>query len=577
MRFRFVIGLSIIIWSVFSPLQKPMCYDASNPGENISVHPKQPIKIGVASMITPVDTVKYYQEIIDYIGEQINQPVQMIQRRTYEEMDLLLEKGEVKAAFLCSASYVMDKRNFGVELLVAPSVNGSTVYHSYIIVHKDSPVKSFPELKGKIFAFTDPRSNSGKLYPTYLLKTMNSSPEKFFKRHVYSYSHNKSVDLVAKKIADGAAVDSLVYEHMLKNDSPYAKQTRVIKRSPPYGMPPVVVPKDIDRNLKKKIKEALLNIHTTPKGVAILKAMMINRFVEISDSAYDSIRKMEQAVLNARPSATQKAGRQTIYFGVIPRDNPRIMYERYQPLLDYLSEKTFHKYELALKKNYEETVNAIGSGEIDIALFGPLTYLEAHAKYGATCILKPKGIDGHATYKSFIITKKGSGISKIPELKGKTVAFAASKSTSGNLIPRYLLANSGVHLNDLRQYVNFDYHDSVVKAILKGQYDAGSVRDSVARKYMKLGIETITESEAIPTGPLVAGPKTPLPVIEDIKKALLELNPNNSSHRNILKRLDDDLKNGFIEAADNDYIHIREKINAVPQTCGRGCHPKIRL
>ena len=98
------------------------------------------------------------------------------------------------------------------------------------------------------------------------------------------------------------------------------------------------------------------------------------------------------------------------------------------------------------------------------------------------------------------------------------MAFAASKSTSGNLIPRYLLANSGVHLNDLRQYVNFDYHDSVVKAILKGQYDAGSVRDSVARKYMKLGIETIAESEAIPTGPLVAGPKTPLPVIEDIKK-----------------------------------------------------------
>ena len=173
-----------------------------------------------------------------------------------------------------------------------------------------------------------------------------------------------------------------------------------------------------------------------------------------------------------------------------------------------------------------------------------------------------------------IITKKDSGISKISELKGKTVAFAASKSTSGNLIPRYLLANSGVHLNDLRQYVNFDYHDSVVKAILKGQYDAGSVRDSVARKYMKLGIETIAESEAIPTGPLVAGPKTPLPVIEDIKKALLELNPDNSSHRNILKRLDDDLKNGFIEAADNDYIHIRGKDQCGTSDLRQGMPPQ---
>ncbi|MDP1759022.1 MAG: phosphate/phosphite/phosphonate ABC transporter substrate-binding protein [Thermodesulfovibrionales bacterium] len=577
MRFRFVIGLSIIIWSVFSPLQKPMCYDASNPGENTSAHPKQPIKIGVASMVTPVDAVKYYQEIIDYIGEQINQPVQMVQRRTYEEMDSLLERGEIKIAFVCSAPYVKNHDKFGVELLVAPSVNGKPVYHSYIIVHKDSHIKSFTELKGKAFAFVDPKSNTGKLYPAYLLKTMNQTPENFFKRFIYSYSHNKSVELVAKKVVDGAAVESLVYEYMLKTDSPYAKQTKVIKRSPPFGSPPVVVTKDLAPSLRKKIGDAFVGLDETAKGKEILDAMMIDGFVKISDGAYDSIRKMERTVNTDAAALKKIKGKRLVHFGVIPRDNPRILYEKYQPLLDYLSENTPYHYELALRKKYEEAVTALGNGEIDIALFGPLTYLEAHAKYGAVCILKPKGVDGHATYKSVIITKKDSKISKISELKGKTVAFAASKSTSGNLIPRYLLASSGIHLKDLAQYVNFDYHDSVVKAILKGQYDAGSVRDSVARKYMKLGIETIAESEAIPTGPLVAGPKTPLSVIEDIKKALLELNPDNSSHRNILKRLDDDLKNGFIEATDNDYIHIREKINAVPQTCGRGCHPKIRL
>jgi phosphonate transport system substrate-binding protein len=73
-------------------------------------------------MITPVDTVKYYQEIIDYIGARIQQPVQMVHRRTYEEMDGLLERGEVKIAFICSAPYVKDRERFGVELLVAPTV-----------------------------------------------------------------------------------------------------------------------------------------------------------------------------------------------------------------------------------------------------------------------------------------------------------------------------------------------------------------------------------------------------------------------------------------------------------------------
>ncbi len=535
------------------------------------------VKIGVASMITPVDAVKYYQDIIDYIGEQIKQPVQMVNRRTYDEMDALLEKGEVKIAFICSAPYVKNRQQFGVELLVAPTVNGRPLYHSYIIVHNDSPMKTFPELKGRAFAFTDPKSNTGKLYPTYLLKGMGFTPEKFFNRFLYSYSHNKSVEMVAKKIVDGAAVESLVYEHMLKTGSPYARQARIIKRSPPYGIPPVVVTRDIEPALRKKIKDAFLNMHKTAKGKAIIDAMMIDEFVEVPDANYDSIREMERVIVDSSSAAGRTKDKKIVYFGVIPRDNPRIMYEKYQPLLDYLAEKTPYKYELVLKKNYEDTVNALGNGETDVALLGPLTYLEAHAKYGAVSILKSKGVDGATSYKSVIITKKDSPVKALAELKGKSVAFASSKSTSGNLMPRYLLAGSGIHLNELGGYANFDYHDSVVKAVLKGRYTAGAVRDSVAKKYLKLGLAVIAESEAIPTGPLVAGPGTPYAVIENIKKALLELDPKDVQGQNVLKRLDEDFRNGFTEATDEDYGGIRSKINAVPQTCGMGCHPKIKL
>ena len=535
------------------------------------------VKIGVASIITPVDTVKYYQEIIDYIGEQIHQPVQMVHRRTYAEMDELLKRGEVRVAFICSAPYVKNREQFGVELLAAPSVNGSPKYQSYIIVHKDSAINSFPELKGESFAFTDPGSNSGKLYPTYLLKTMGFTPQRFFNKFIYSYSHNKSVEMVAKKLVDAAAVESILYEYMLKKDSPYVKQTRVIKRSPLFGMPPVVVTRDIPPDLKRKIKDAFLNMHKTVTGRTILNAMMIDGFVDVTDSNYDSIREMERSAGDKSEAAEKTRGKQTVYFGVIPRDNPRIMYEKYQPLLDYLSEKTPYLYELVLKKTYEETVNALGSGEMDVALLGPLTYLEAHARYGAVAILKPKGIDGSALYRSVLITKKDSAVKSPAGLKGKSVAFASSKSTSGNLIPRYLLAGAGIHLSELSGYANFDYHDSVVKAILRGQYDAGAVRDSVAQKYMKLGIVIIAESESIPAGPLVAGPGTAFSVIENIKKALLALDPKDRAGQKILKGLDEELKSGFTEVSDDDYADIRTKINAVPQTCGMGCHPKIKL
>ncbi len=535
------------------------------------------VKIGVSSMITPVDAVKYYQDIIDYIGEQIKQPVRMVNRRTYDEMDSLLEKGDVKIAFICSAPYVKNQAQFGVELLVGPIVNGRSVYHSYIIVHHESPIKTFPELKGKIFAFTDPKSNTGKLYPSYLLKGMGFTPEKFFKEILYSYSHNKSVEMVAKKIVDGAAMESIVYEHMLKVGSPYARQTRIIKRSPPFGIPPVVVTRDIDPALRKKIRDVFLSMHKTTKGKAILDAMMIEKFDEVPDKNYDSIREMERGVVDSSRVARAVRDNKMIRFGAIPKDNPRIMYEKYQPLLDYLADKTPYQYELLLKKNYEETVKALGTGETDVALLGPLTYLEARAKYGAVSILKSRGVEGTATYKSVIIVRNGLPVRTIADLKGKSVAFASSKSTSGNLIPRYLLAGAGIHLNELGSYTNFDYHDSVVKAVLKGQYSAGAVRDSVARKYMKLGITVIAESESIPTGPLTAGPGTPQVVIEDIRKALLALDPKNADDQRVLKRLDEDCKNGFTEATDKDYADIRSKIKAVPKTCGIGCHPKMQL
>lgn len=535
------------------------------------------VKIGVASMITPVNAVKYYQDIIDYVGEQIKQPVQMVNRRTYDEMDSLLEKGEVKIAFICSAPYVKNRDQFGVELLVAPTVNGKPLYHSYIIVHNDSPMKTFSELKGKVFAFTDPGSNTGKLYPSYLLKGMGFTPERFFSRLLYSYSHSKSVEMVAKKIVDGAAIESIVYNHMLKTGSPYAKQTRIVKRSPPFGIPPVVVTRDINPVLREKLKDVFLAMHKTAKGKAILDAMMIDGFIEVQDANYDSIRKMERDTVAGSRGAGKIKDDKIIYFGVIPKDNPRLMYEKYQPLLDYLATKTPYKYELVLKKNYEETVNALGSGETAVALLGPLTYLEAHAKYGAVSILKSKGADGTTSYRSVIISKRDSPVRTLAELKGKSVAFASSKSTSGNLMPRYLLANARIHLSDLSDYANFDYHDSVVKAVLKGRYAAGAVRDSVARKYIKLGLAIIAESESIPTGPLVAGPGTPYVVIENIRKALLELDPGETDGQVVLKRLDEDFKNGFTVATDRDYEGIRSKINAVPQTCGMGCHPKIKL
>jgi phosphate/phosphite/phosphonate ABC transporter binding protein len=254
----------------------------------------EPINIGVAAMISPKETVKYYKQLIDYVGNKLGSPVEMVQKASYDEMDGLLEKGEVQIAFLCSGPYVKDHAKFGAELLVAPQSYGKPFYHAYIIVHKDSTIKDMAGLKGKKFAFTDPKSNTGKIVPTYMVgKEFGLTPEKFFGDIMYTKSHDRSVEAVAKKMVDGASIDSLIFDYAAKMNPIYTAQTRIIVKSPAYGIPPLVIRKGTDPALKNKIKTILLNMHTDPAGKAILDGIMVDKFIVPKDSDYNSVREMD--------------------------------------------------------------------------------------------------------------------------------------------------------------------------------------------------------------------------------------------------------------------------------------------
>jgi phosphonate transport system substrate-binding protein len=165
------------------------------------------LRIAVGGMITPKEGLAYYREFLDFIGNELGRPVEYVDTPSYQETNKMLENRDIDAAIVCSGPYVDGHSKFGLELLAAPKAFGGTVYHSYIIVPKDSPAKTLDDLKGKLFAFTDPLSNSGKLVPEYLLSKKGYSSGTFFSKTVYSGSHDKSIQAVAGAMVDGAAVD----------------------------------------------------------------------------------------------------------------------------------------------------------------------------------------------------------------------------------------------------------------------------------------------------------------------------------------------------------------------------------
>ncbi len=254
---------------------------------------KNTLKIAVGAIISPTKSLVFYEDIFDYIGEKLGREVEMVQRKTYAEVNFLLEEEQIDAAFVCSRPYVEGHRDFGMELLCVPMCFGKTEYCSYFIVHKDSLIQNLEDLRGKVFAFSDPLSNTGMLIPTYTLAMMGERPESFFRRHIFTYSHDNSIRSVAEKLVDGAAVDSLIWEYLNAEDPKWTAQTRIIYRSTPCGIPPVVVSPGIADELKEKLRSAFLNMHNDPRGREILKRILIDRFTVIEDSAYNSIRQMK--------------------------------------------------------------------------------------------------------------------------------------------------------------------------------------------------------------------------------------------------------------------------------------------
>jgi phosphonate transport system substrate-binding protein len=255
---------------------------------------KEPrIRIAVGGMITPKEGMAYYRDFLRYVEEEIDTKVEYVDRENYAEINGMLRTGQLDAAFVCSGPYIDGHKLFGLELLAAPQAYGAPVYHSYIIVGKDSQIGSFAELRGRRFAFTDPLSNTGKLVPTYMLATINETPESFFEGFIFTGSHDKSIKAVAQGVADAAAVDSLIWEYLDSVNSEFTAKTRILEKSPPYAIPPVVVPRNLDPELKKRLRDAFLNAHNDPRGRELLDKMKIDKFVTIEDSAYDSVRQMQ--------------------------------------------------------------------------------------------------------------------------------------------------------------------------------------------------------------------------------------------------------------------------------------------
>jgi phosphonate transport system substrate-binding protein len=251
---------------------------------------RPPLRISVATILSPQDTFSSYSRLFDLLGRRLGVPVQFVQRRTYSEVDDLLAAGKVDAALVCTGGYLdlLQRAPGAVAVLAVPVVGGRSTYHSLVIVPASANATSLSDLAGKRFAFTDELSFSGHIYPSRLLRDQGHDPAHFFASTTFTRSHDRSIDAVARGLVDGAAVDSLVYEALAVRDPSLRERTRVIHQSPPYGVMPFVASTQVSPSVRDQLREELLRLHLDPEAVPLLRDVHIDRFAVPEPGLYDA-------------------------------------------------------------------------------------------------------------------------------------------------------------------------------------------------------------------------------------------------------------------------------------------------
>jgi len=262
----------------------------------------------------------------------------------------------------------------------------------------------------------------------------------------------------------------------------------------------------------------------------------------------------------------------TVYLGVGPRYHPITMYERFQPMMDYLTQQTPYRFELKIMRDYPEVIVSLAEGKIAVSAVGDGGLMRAMLVHGAIPIVRPLNSEGKPVYRCNFVVRANSGIRSLSELKGKKIALGSRHSTTGNLIPRAMLITSGVMLEDLGLLGNLSNHDAVARAVAKGEYDAGAVKSTIAEIYKSKGLRVLAESAELPSIALIAGKDVPRELIQSMSSALLRLDRRNPEHRRLLESWDYEYRYGFAPATAADYNELLGIFKTVPYGCATGCH-----
>jgi phosphonate transport system substrate-binding protein len=240
---------------------------------------------------------------------------------------------------------------------------------------------------------------------------------------------------------------------------------------------------------------------------------------------------------------------------LLPDESPSTVIKNNEGLKNYLESRLGKKIELVVTTDYSSMIEAMRHGRLDLAYFGPLSYVLAKSKSNIEAFAALKK-NGKCTYQAVVIANVASGIRSISDIAGKDMAYGDPASTSSHLIPKSMLAEKGLEAKRHYREHFLGSHDAVAIAVQNAKAQAGGLSKPIFESLVQRGIidrnkvKVIAESKEYPEYPWAMRSDLSPVLKEKVKRAFLEL-----TDRSILKPFKAD---GFGAVNDKDYDVIRE-------------------
>ncbi len=259
-----------------------------------------PIKM---AMVPSLDTNKLVlsgQKLAELLEKETGLKYEVSVPASYTAVITAMGAGNVDVGWLPPVPYVMAHDKYGVEVVLVTVRNKSTKYWSYIIARTDTGINTLADLKGKRFAYGDPVSTSGAIYPKHLIRSSGFDPESYFSNVIFAGAHDRVIMAVYNKQVDGGAIYGGVgtdaREKVIGSLPDVLKKTHVIAKSLEIPNDTVSVRKGMPPDVVKKITDGLIKVAASDEGrITIMSLYGIDGFERTKDSDYNSVREVAKS------------------------------------------------------------------------------------------------------------------------------------------------------------------------------------------------------------------------------------------------------------------------------------------